>query len=155
MLAATAVCVMFAELAYITTIQLPQQSAQTDPTPKPDAAQRGDPLPPPGDYDVVATRPLFMEDRKPYRSPATEGTAKLTAPGESANRLEALLLSAVVITPQQQLALVQPGPAAPLHILKPGDAIAGWTVQTIQPYSVALARGSEERILELEVRPGP
>jgi general secretion pathway protein N len=124
----------------------PPLNASTAPAPPPETVT----LPPPPErerYANVLERPLFRPDRKP-EPPPDALSDPTTAPVTTAE-LEALDLTAVVLTPTLVSAWVRdPSQPKPLR-LRLGDELKGWTVQNILEDGVALTREAEEYTLIL------
>ncbi len=106
------------------------------------------------DYDEIINRPLFFEDRKPYVYIEPETPTKKPKPKKpnAPKKTEEYTLSAIIITPERQLAIIQSGREKSLQRLALGESINGWTVEAIEPRSVSLIKDNEKQLLELEVR---
>ena len=103
------------------------------------------------DYDEIINRPLFFEDRKPfvYVKPEKQlKQKKQTTP----KKTEQYSLSAVIITSERQLAIIQSGRGKTLQRISLGEDIDGWTLETIEPRSILLKKGNETKNLELEIK---
>ncbi|OGT74868.1 MAG: hypothetical protein A3I78_10500 [Gammaproteobacteria bacterium RIFCSPLOWO2_02_FULL_56_15] len=106
-----------------------------------------------GPYDQITARPLFNPDRRPEHSgnPTPVGTAPVTiadAPGPAAD----LSLSAVILTNDQRIALLQKASERKLIRLSEGESLDGWVVETIQADRVQLRRGEETRVVEIVMK---
>ena len=102
-------------------------------------------------YSEIATRPLFSQNRKPqaFFISGQEG-------GEQAQTFD-FVLTSVLITPQVQLAILQPTQGGEGVRLKVGDApdsAQGWRVSEIHPRSVVIEGPEVPRTLELRVFDG-
>ncbi|MBK1641114.1 hypothetical protein CKO12_04340 [Chromatium okenii] len=98
-------------------------------------------------YASVVERPLFRPDRKP--EPPPEAAPNAPAETVTTAELEALDLTAVVLTPTLLSAWVHdPSQPKPLR-LRLGDDLKGWTVEQILEDGVALARDGEVYTLVL------
>ena len=61
-------------------------------------------------------------------------------------------LTAVVITPEKSLAILQAGNNKSLQRVRLGETIDGWTLTEIQDQSIVLKQGEQIQTLELEVK---
>lgn len=109
------------------------------------------------EFASIIERPLFMSDRRPY----VPGDEEIEAPqprqaarGPQIKPKE-LLLSAVIITGDKRIALVQTGNDKKLHRLGPGENIDGWTITEIRNKEISLTKDSETKSLELLVKSSP
>ena len=105
-------------------------------------------------FDEVIQRPLFNETRLPFVAPDPE---PLVAKPESkrnrpVKKQEELSLSAVVMTPEMQIAILQSGRNKTLQRVVLGEMIDGWSLDEVMPHSVQLRRGEEIKRLELEIK---
>ncbi len=111
------------------TGELPPLPAEALPSP---AAMVPDRIGPMAQYDEAASRPLFTEDRKPRAFLAT-------APDEGeagANSSMNFILTGVLISPNVQLAILQPsggGNSQRVRVGSAPDGAAGWRLQEVQP----------------------
>lgn len=117
--------------------KLPQQTAER--------------LGPLAQYSEIAARPLFSQNRKPqaFFISGQEG-------GEQPQTFD-FVLTSVLITPQLQLAILQPTQGGEGVRLKVGDApesAQGWRVSEIHPRSVVIEGPEGPRTLELRVFDG-
>lgn len=103
-------------------------------------------LPPISAYAEVGERPLFSATRQP--APAEAGQDLL---GKSSS----FVLLGVILTEEGRAALVKHGDPGELARLKEGEALEGWTVQTILPDHIVLQHGATEVELKLKDRPAP
>lgn len=105
-------------------------------------------------YDEIIQRPLFNETRQPFV--ASESEKALAKPKQKNNRTikkqEQLSLSAVVITPDKQIAIFQSGRNKSLQRIALGELIDGWYLDEVSPHSVQLKKGEEIKNLELEIK---
>ncbi|MBI1733225.1 MAG: hypothetical protein HYR49_10745 [Gammaproteobacteria bacterium] len=124
--------------------------AEAPAAPVPDAR----PFPPVQEYAAITERPLFSPDRKAQIATAapTAGAAQLSAgttdPAE-------MILTAVVITNERPLAILETARGKGVHKIAVGEAVNGWTLAEIQPEAVVLEKGSEVRTLELRIQGSP
>ena len=106
-------------------------------------------------YNEISTRPLFTPDRQPYvysqsqpepkKIPVKQNTPVTKLPDQ-------LLLTAIVISPEQQLAVLQSGKSKSMQRIKLGEAIDGWTLDEIHNQFIVLKNGVHTHTLELEVK---
>ena len=94
-------------------------------------------------YADAASRPLFTEDRRPRSFLATAGE------GDGAAQSQALdfILTGVLISPQVQLAVLQPsggGEAQRVRVGKSPEGAAGWRLLEVQPRRAIFEGGSGE-----------
>ena len=114
-------------------------------------------IPPITDYTEIIERPLFMQDRRPYVPDETVAAIK---PPQQKTRgrkraKDELLLSAVIITENKRIALIQTGKGKKIQKVMLGEIIDDWTVADVQPGEVSLQKGSETKKLELLVIKSP
>lgn len=109
----------------------------------------GRPIPPLSTLSEIVERPLFMAGRTPLVAPvpAPKPAARPTATSEQ------VLLSAVVITDEQRVALVYTDRDDKLHQLRPGEIFKGWTLTEVRPEGMFLKQGPRERYIELAITP--
>ncbi len=82
---------------------------------------------------VALARPLFNADRRPDKG-ATPAVVNIVS--EDSNELPRL--AGILLLGESKSAVFQPGGDKKPIIVAEGDAIAGWTVQTIKPTEVTL-----------------
>jgi hypothetical protein len=109
------------------------------------------------DYEQIIVRPLFMQDRRPY---VAEDAVVASRPGRQRKQTaktakDDYKLSAVVITDDKRIALLQSGRNDKLQKLNQGDEIDGWILTDIQRAQVSLEKGGEIKLLELAVKNSP
>lgn len=103
-------------------------------------------LPPLASYAEVTERPLFTATRRPR--PPEAGQDLL---GKSSG----FVLLGIILAPDDKAVLVQHGHPAEIARLKEGQAVEGWTLQSILPDRITLQHGATEVELKLKDRPGP
>lgn len=113
-------------------------------------------LAPLSDYAEVVQRPLFMQDRRPFvpEQVAATNTPVKKAPVRRQGN-DNFSLSAIIITDEKRIALIQSGRNKTLQKVAQGEQLEGWTVSDIQAGKISLKRGSETRELELAVKGSP
>lgn len=109
-------------------------------------------MPPQDTYAEVSERPLFLRSRRPLppdlevRNETPTGTA--TA---------AFILSGVVLTGTQRMALIQTQSSPKIVRVEEGQEYEGWIVEAIHPNRVVMRRGEDvsEIVLEDRARTAP
>ena len=116
------------------------------PQAKPPVPDRIGPL---AQYAEAASRPLFTQDRRPRSFMATgpEG-------GDGAAQSQSLdfILTGVLISPQVQLAVLQPsggGDAQRVHVGKAPEGAAGWRLIEVQPRRAIFEGAGGQSALDL------
>lgn len=106
------------------------------------------------DYDEIVNRPLFFEDRKPYVYVEPEKTEPKSRRKKQAatKKAEQYSLSAVMITADKKLALIQSGREKSLQRLSLGESIDGWILEEVGPRTILLKKDNETKKLELEIK---
>jgi general secretion pathway protein N len=122
---------------------------QALPTPRPSPPDRLGPL---VQYREVGDRPLFSENRRPQpfvlQPEGNEGT-----PADTFD----YVLSSVLITPQVQLAIVQPtngGKSVSFHLNESADDLPNWRLVSLNPRSAVFEGPGGQKSLDLRVWPG-
>jgi general secretion pathway protein N len=110
--------------------------------PSPPAAFK---LPPLATYAEVTRRPLFSATRQP---PPPEAGQDLLGKSSS------FVLLGIILAPDDKAVLIQHGHPAEIARLHEGQAVEGWTVQSILPDRITLQHGASEVELKLRDRPG-
>lgn len=143
------------ELGYNDSIEVTQASAGLQSASKLDETEnRQNPvIKPLSDYDEIIERPLFMENRRSYsHKTASEDTSRATLiQTNPETNHESLLLSAVVITNSDKIALVRSAEDNELHKLKEGDTLEGWKLVDVQADRILIRKGRETPYLYLGV----
>lgn len=93
------------------------------------------------DFSAILERPLFS----PNRRPPAEGVATV-AP--SAPELEVTLIG-VIISSEEQIAIVKVKDATSFARLGVGDTFQGWVLNSIEPSRITFQRGDVEEHIEL------
>jgi hypothetical protein len=98
-------------------------------------------------YQDILDRPLFMEDRQPYvlLVPKIETNIK----GINSSQLS---LSAVVITSEKNIAILQYAKSKILQRIALGETIDGWTLTEVHDQHVVLKKGDNIKTLILEIK---
>ena len=106
-------------------------------------------IPPVSAFSEIIERPLFMADRKPFAPPVPAQKRPASTPEMS----EQVLLSAVVISDEQRVALVYTDKDNKLQQLRQGEVFKGWTLTELRPSGIFLRKGQRVRYVELVVAP--
>lgn len=109
-------------------------------------------MPPEDTYAEVSERPLFLRSRRPL---PPELEARPQTP--TATSRAAFILSGVVLTGTQRMALIQTQSSPKIARVEEGQEYEGWTVEAIHPNRVVMRRGQDvsEIVLEDRVRKAP
>ena len=103
-------------------------------------------LPPLTQYRAIVERPLFIASRRPNRARPVETS---TPRPSAAPQLKKYQLTAVIITGDQRLAIIQNKRTRSMLRLRVGDELESWRVEAISADTVRLRYGSESRVLVL------
>jgi type II secretory pathway component PulC len=114
--------------------------------------QSGFVMPPEDTYAEVSERPLFFRSRRPL---PPEVVTKEETPADTSRA--AFILSGVVLTGTQRMALLQSQSSPKIARVEEGQEYEGWTVEAIHPNKVVVRRGQEvsEIVLEDRARTAP
>lgn len=115
----------------------------------PSAANRLGPI---GQYNEIAARPLFAEDRRP-KPFSLQGEGDSTAASQKFD----YLLTSVLITPGLQLAILQSTDGTKSERVKLGEApesFPGWRLSALNARSAIFDGPGEQRTIELRVFDG-
>ena len=105
-------------------------------------------LAPPGYYNPIMTRPLFIADRRPEPPPPPEDAAPPEKPPPGPE--QKFMLFGVMIAPGTQAALVRlEEPGAKTARVKVGEMIGEWRLDQISAEGVVLRKGEEIREVPL------
>jgi len=99
-------------------------------------------------YQEIIDRPLFMENRQPYISQTPE-TKKSNIREPKSRQFS---LSAIVITSDKSIAILQYAKGKTLQHIALGETIDGWTLTEIHEQQVVLEKGDNTQTLVLEVK---
>jgi hypothetical protein len=102
-------------------------------------------------FDEIIERPLFNVTRLPFEAQKQEQTV-VNSKNQSRKKQEQYSLSAVVITPDTQIAILQKGRGKALQRVSLGETIDGWTLEDVSSHSIRLKKGKETKDLELEIK---
>lgn len=105
-------------------------------------------MPPPETLSEVSERPLFLRSRRPV-SPEAEITEEV--PIETSPAI--FVLSGIVLTDTQRLALLQGQTSSKVARVEEGEEYEGWTLESIHPNKVVMRRGQE--VSEIALEDGP
>ena len=96
---------------------------------------------PAGSFSAILERPLFS----PTRRPPAEGTVTI----ESAEPELEVTVVGIIISSEEQIAIIKPKGGSQLVRLSEGDSFQGWTLETIEPDRITFRRGDIEEHIEL------
>jgi general secretion pathway protein N len=99
-------------------------------------------------YAEAASRPLFTQDRRPRSFMATGPEGDTVAQSQSLD----FILTGVLISPQVQLAVLQPsggGEAQRVRVGKSPEGAAGWRLVEVQPRRAIFEGGGGQSALDL------
>lgn len=123
----------------------PAAGEATLPQSKPAAPDRIGPL---AQYAEAASRPLFTEDRRPRTFMATGPEGDAAAPSQALD----FVLTGVLISPQVQLAVLQPSGGGDPQRVRVGsspEGAAGWRLVEVQPRRAIFEGGGGQSALDL------
>lgn len=106
-------------------------------------------------YAEIIKRPLFYDDRKPRidtESKKKVKESKTKKKSKKAKSNKKISLTAIVITPETRVAIMQVAKNKKLQRLSLGESINDWTLTNIQNRSATLENGKEIQVLELEIK---
>ena len=123
----------------------PAASDAALPQPRPATPDRIGPL---AQYSEAAARPLFTQDRRPrsFLATAPEGD------GAAQNQSLDFILTGVLISPQVELAVLQPsggGDSQRVRVGKSPEGAAGWRLVELQPRRAIFEGAGGQSALEL------
>ncbi len=96
----------------------------------------------PADYAEVAQRPLFVAGRRP---PAAEAAAT----SAQVQTLNTYTIVGIVAAPDRAVAVLRNPSGATVH-LRAGQAIEGWTLETIEPNKLIFVSGGQRQELAIK-----
>jgi hypothetical protein len=109
------------------------------------ATQTWQPAPRP-EYQLIAERPLFTVDRRPFVPPAPETLADV-APVAPPVQFE---LSAIVTSAGTQVALLKIATSAESFKVRVNETVQGWMLVEVRADSVVLRQGADTIVVELQ-----
>ena len=140
-----------------------RRRARTGPTPGPPPAEKPAPasgktprgegprpeedfsLPALSHYRVITERPLFLKSRQP--PPEDAGTTDTPAANEG--QLSQYALTAVIIGPEQQFAILRAQAEGKLSRVTSGQEFQGWTLKQVEGDAVVFGRNDKEERMPL------
>lgn len=108
------------------------------------------------DYAVISQKPLFTLDRKPFTPAPVEETKTIkTQPKAKKKAAETgkLRLNAVILSGDKKIALILDEKNKTLARVHEGENINGWEIKTVESHAAILSKGTNEMLLELEIKP--
>ena len=146
-------CVLFAALTLYELLRqyrlppIPEPRARTPSTHR-EAARRT--LPPLSEFSQIIERPLFTESRQSFTPPPATPKKRQRPERDDFGKI---LLSAVVITDDEGLALLYTDRDPKLQKRKQGQNFKGWTLTNIRADSVSLSKNKRTKLVKLVVAP--
>lgn len=109
---------------------------------------------PTGTFSEIIERPLFMDTRRPHAAPVSADAKKHKRPHQTGPDILTLIsLSAIVITNEKHIALIEDNRTGKLQQLHQGEMYGGWTLTDVGTNSIAMQKGQDTRSIELVVKP--
>lgn len=118
-------------------------------------AQQQDPTaapPPESRFEVIALRPLFNPDRL---APEEEAAP---APETDSGSLPDMVVTGIIMAGDDSVAILEPsrrGSKGQRLMLRKGDTVSGWTLETIEADRILLSKGEESGELVLKKDESP
>ena len=108
---------------------------------------------PPETFSEIIERPLFMDTRRPWVAPVSTDSNKHKGLRQTEPDILTLIsLSAIVITNEQRIALIEDKRTGKLQQLHQGEMYGGWTLADVGTNSIAMQKGPHTRNMELIVK---
>ncbi|MGH8563572.1 MAG: hypothetical protein ACREXW_05590 [Gammaproteobacteria bacterium] len=95
-------------------------------------------------YRVITERPLFLKSRQPASEDATPDT-----PAQNEGQLSQYALTAVIIGPEQQFAILRAQAEGKLSRVTSGQEFQGWTLKQVKGDAVVFGRNDKEERMPL------
>jgi hypothetical protein len=95
-------------------------------------------------YRVITERPLFLKSRQPAQDAGTADT-----PAQSEGQLSQYALTAVIIGPEQQFAILRAQAEGKLSRVTSGQEFQGWTLKQVEGDAVVFGRNDQEERMPL------
>lgn len=108
--------------------------------------------PPESRFEVIALRPLFNPDRLPAEEEAAP------APEAASDSLPDMVVTGIIMAGEDSVAILEParpGSKAQRLMLRKGDTVQGWTLESIEADRIALSKGEESGVIELKKDESP
>jgi len=96
-------------------------------------------------FEAIVERPLFSPDRQPQEA----GTTEITPVQKTTIKKPELQLRGIVLSEDEQVALIKVRKDPGLKRIKLNEKIQGWTLTELKDNSAKLASGDQELVLEL------
>jgi hypothetical protein len=96
-------------------------------------------------YRVITERPLFLKSRQP--TPEDAGTTD--TPAQNEGQLSQYALTAVIIGPEQQFAILRAQAEGKLSRVTSGQEFQGWTLKQVEGDAVVFGRNDKEERMPL------
>ncbi|MEQ8290402.1 MAG: hypothetical protein RIB78_11845 [Gammaproteobacteria bacterium] len=156
-----AICTLL--LAYnVFTLKLPltagndvNHEARSIPVTIDERVLQADPAPELSSFSSMVSRPLFNEERQPFVAEKTAINKPVEKRLEQTAKLndDKLMLSAVIITPEQKLAIIENEREKANYTVALGEYVDHWQLTEVFNHSVTLSKDNQTRLLELEYKP--
>jgi hypothetical protein len=105
------------------------------------------------EFEEMINRPLFYESRVPFVFEEAEEIEKSNNTKKTnKKRNEEYSLSAVIITPDKKIALIQLNREKELQRINLGENIDDWKLEEVEPHQIKLSKGAETKTLLLEIK---
>lgn len=116
---------------------------------------QADPAPELSRFSSMVSRPLFNEERQPFVAEITAINKPVEKRLEQTAKLndDKLMLSAVIITPEQKLAIIENEREKANYTVALGESVDHWQLKEVFNHSVTLSKDNQTRLLELEYKP--
>lgn len=108
--------------------------------------------PPESRFEVIALRPLFNPDRLP----AEEAAAPV--PEAASDSLPDMVVTGIVMAGEDSVAILEParpGSKGQRLMLRKGDTVQGWFLESIEAGRITLSKGEERGVIELKKDESP
>ncbi len=101
------------------------------------------------EFNEIVKRPLFNSDRLPIVNSSSVSNKKS---GNKSKKPGQYLLSAVIITADKRIAIIQTGKNKNHHKVSLGESIDDWVLSDVSHHSIRLSKGGLSKSLELEIK---
>ena len=104
-------------------------------------------------FSEIIARPLFMDTRRPYVAPvSTDANKHKRLRQTEPDILTLISLSAIVITNEKRIALIEDNRTGKLQQLHQGEMYGGWTLTDVGTNSITMQKGPHTKNMELVVK---
>lgn len=128
--------------------------ARTIPVTIDERVLQAEPAPELYNFSSMVSSPLFNEDRLPFVAEATTINKPAEKSPEKTSSLnnDMLMLSAVIITPEQKLAIIENKREKASYTVALGESVDRWQLIEVFNHAVTLSKDNQTRLLELEYK---